>query len=70
MPGSRHISEMGTAKFRTLIKDAKRRAVLLEEALQERERRSCAHAFIERPVSGPRDNGEREYVCTKCGFIY
>ena len=70
MPDKRHLSEMDAAEIRVLVKDAKRRVVLLEEALQERERRSCAHAFIERPVSGPRDNGEREYVCTKCGFIY
>ena len=70
MPDKRSLHELHTAEIRVLIKDAKRRVVLLEEALQERERRSCAHAFIERPVSGPRDNGEREYVCTKCGFIY
>ena len=70
MPDKRKLHEMHAAEIRTLIKDAKRRVVLLEEALQERERRSCTHTFIARPVSGPRDNGEHEHVCTKCGFIY
>ena len=70
MPDKRNIHEMHAAEIRVLIKDAKRRVVLLEEVLQERVRRSCAHTFIARPVSGPRDNGEREHVCTKCGFIY
>ena len=26
-----------------------------------------AHVYVTTPVTGPRDNGEREYVCTLCG---
>ena len=61
---------MGTDEINVLIKDAKRKLSLHECALRDRARPMCAHNFVERPVRGPRDNGEFECVCTKCGLIY
>ena len=70
MPDKRHISDMDAAEIRVLFKDAKRRVALLEKALQDREKRICTHYFVEQPVNGHRDNGEREYTCSKCGHTY
>ena len=67
MPDKRHSSEMALAELRILLRDTKRRATMLEAELQ---RRTCIHSFAARDVSGPRDNGEHEYVCTNCGIVY
>ena len=67
MPDKRYLAELDVDEIRVLLRDAKRRAVLLEVALQ---RRVCTHHFVERPVSGPRDNGQHEFVCSKCGSVY
>ena len=38
---------------------------MLEQTLPHSD---CIHNFRKCPVSGPRDNGEYEYVCTNCGL--
>ena len=67
MSGKRHLSEMDVEELRVRLQDAKRRAVLIENELQIR---TCDHTFEARHVSGPRDNNEYEYICSKCGLIY
>ena len=67
MTDKRYLAELDVDELRVLLRDAKRRAVLLEVALQ---RRVCSHHLVERPVSGPRDNGQHEFVCSKCGSVY
>ena len=67
MSGKRHLSEMDVEELKLCLQDTKRRAVLIENELQ---RRTCDHTFEARHVSGPRDNNEYEYTCSKCGLIY
>ena len=67
MPDKRRAPDMCAEELRVHIRDVKRRAVLIEEAL---ERLTCAHSFEARHASGPRDNNEFEYVCKHCGLIY
>ena len=67
MSGKRHLSEMDVEELRVRLQDAKRRALLIENELQ---RRMCDHTFEAHHVSGPRDNNEYEYICSKCGLIY
>ena len=67
MPDKRHSSEMALDELRILLRDTKRRVVVLEAELK---RRTCVHSFAVRHVNGPRDNGEHEYVCSNCGIVY
>ena len=70
MPHKRQLSEMDTNEITDIINDMKRQLTFYEGVLRKRARPICAHKFVERPVSGPRDNGEFEYVCTECGRTY
>lgn len=36
--------------------------------LKQDMRLACKHSYVVVIPSGPRDNGEREYVCEKCGM--
>ena len=68
MPDKRRSSDMELEELRNLLRDTKRRVVVLEAELK---RRTCVHSFAYRPVSGPRDNGEHgEYMCSYCGAAY
>ena len=46
----RNLSEMGAAEIRVLLRDARRRAAVIEDELQ---RRTCVHTFEVCHVSGP-----------------
>ena len=39
---------------------------VIKEKIQE----LCEHKFEKRTTGGPRDNGEFDYVCLKCGSKY
>ena len=67
MPGKRDNSELDVDQLRAELQVTKRRATMLEAELK---RRTCNHNFEFRHVSGPRDNGEHELVCSKCGLTY
>ena len=52
-------------KLRRAANEIQGALAMLEQTLPHS---ACIHNFRKRPVSGPRDNGEYEYVCTKCGL--
>ena len=69
----KRLPEMDVDELRALITETKTHLKTLLKTLkecQDRERHTCTqHNFVER-VSGPRDNGEHEYVCSVCGLVY
>ena len=53
-----------------MLRKARRRVRRLEMLLQMAERQAmsrCDHVWEKEYPSGPRDNGEYWYVCSKCG---
>ena len=53
-----------------MLRKARRRVRRLEMLLQMAERQAmsrCAHVWEKEYPSGPRDNNEYWYVCSKCG---
>ena len=62
-----------TRKIRTLtakLAAARRRVRELEHLLyraQREEASRCDHVWVKQNASGPRDNGEYSYLCSKCG---
>tara|TARA_Y100001936_G_C15928713_1_gene588146 strand:- start:419 stop:772 length:354 start_codon:yes stop_codon:yes gene_type:complete len=42
----------------------------LQKQLTKKKLSLCDHSFIREYPSGPRDNGEVYYTCTKCGYSY
>ena len=68
MPGKRSVTEMSREELLVVVRDTRQKLAILQHELDERERR-CTHDFVERHVSGPRDNNDdREYRCSKCGL--
>ena len=67
MPDKRDNSELDVDELHDLLRLTKRRVVMLEAELK---RRDCNHHFVFQHVSGPRDNGEHELVCSKCGLTH
>ena len=67
MPDKRDSSELDVDELRAVLHVAKRRAAMLEAELKRRE---CNHHFVFQHLSGPRDNGEHELVCSKGGITY
>ena len=59
---------IGPEELRAMLQKAKKRVSILEHRLLEQERCQpvCNYEMKVMP-SGPRDNGEFIYVCTKCG---
>jgi len=56
-------------ELRTLLQAAKEKVARVQELL-DREEPACCHAERVMVVpSGPRDNGEYWYVCTRCGDV-
>ena len=53
-----------------MLRKARRRVRRLEMLLQMAERQAmsrCDHDWVQEYPSGPRDNGERWFRCSKCG---
>ena len=68
MPETRPATEMPREELLVIARGTRHKLMLLQHGLDERERR-CTHDFVERHVSGPRDNNDdREYRCSKCGL--
>ena len=55
-----------TARLRAARRRVRRLEMLLVLAEREAAAR-CEHEWIREFPSGPRDNGEHWYVCSKCG---
>ena len=69
MPGQRTATEMSREELLVLVRNTRQKLAMLQHELDERER-CCTHDFVERHVSGPRDNNnDRGYRCSKCGMV-
>ena len=66
---SKRYAHHAIVELRALLQAAKEKVARVEELL-ERDEPACHHADRVRVVpSGPRDNGEFWYVCSRCGDV-